>query len=195
MLPKAYQPLEEIFRSIAEHKERFTEVEFHFIGTGKISNDPNSYSIKQLAEQYGLWQTVVFEYPKRIPYLDVLVHLGAADAVFILGSTEPHYTPSKAYQGVLSGKPILAVLHSQSTAVQVLETSHAGMVLSFKGEDEVQKIYEEWMSVWNRFRNYAATFNADDVRKEVFERYSAKSITGQLVQLLDQVCVNNVSAN
>ncbi len=47
----------------------------------------------------------------------------AADGVFILGSTEPHYTPSKPYQGVLSGKPILAVLHKESTAVNVIKES------------------------------------------------------------------------
>ena len=93
MLPKAYKPLEMIFRSLAEHKELFSDVEFHFVGTGKLSNDPNSYSIKPLAEQYGLWQTVVFEYPKRIPYLDVLVHLDIADAVSGLAGNLSHGNP------------------------------------------------------------------------------------------------------
>ena len=187
MLPKAYKPLEMIFRSIAQHKQLFSEVEFHFIGTGKLSNDSNSYSIKPLAEQYGLWQTVVFEYPKRIPYLDVLVHLDAADAVFILGSTEPHYTPSKSYQGVLSGKPILAVLHSESTAVKVLEDSHAGIVLDFNGESDTERIYTGWVDVWNRFCRFRQTFVKENVRQDVFIQYSAKAVTQQLAVLLDKV--------
>ncbi len=187
MLPKAYQPLEEIFRAVAAQKEQFAEVEFHFIGTGKSPNDANGYNIKPLAEQYGLWQTVVFEYPKRIPYLDVLVHLAAVDAVFILGSTEPHYTPSKAYQGVLSAKPILAVLHSKSTAVQVLEEAGAGLVLSFEGENDIEKIYTNWAETWNRFCQYAEQFHPSSVKKEVFEQYSANAVTGKLAELLDQL--------
>lgn len=187
MLPKAYQPLEEIFRAIAANKEQFADVEFHFIGTGKSTNDANGFNIKPLAEQYGLWQTVVFEYPKRIPYLDVLVHLAAVDAVFILGSTEPHYTPSKAYQGVLSGKPILAVLHAESTAVQMLEKAAAGFVLSFAGEKDMKTIAANWMETWNRFSAEAKQFHSASVKKEVFEKYSANAVTGSLVKLLDQL--------
>ena len=95
MLPKAYAPLESIFKSICNNKDVFQSVEFHFIGTGKSTRDANGYNLKTLAEQYDLWQTIIFEYPQRIPYLDVLVHLEAATGIFILGSTEPHYTPSK----------------------------------------------------------------------------------------------------
>ena len=186
MLPKAYEPLEEIFKCIAANKETFTEAEFHFIGTGKTPNDPNGYNIKPLAETYGLWQTVVFEYPKRIPYLDVLIHLELADAVFILGSTEPHYTPSKAYQGVLSGKPILAVLHSKSTAVDVLRNSNAGVVLDFNGQEGLPKITEEWMNIWNVFLNYRNSFTPSVVSKEQFDQYSAKTVTESLVQLINE---------
>jgi hypothetical protein len=187
MLPKAYQPLEEIFRAISANKDAFAEVEFHFIGTGKSPNDADGYTIKPLAEKYRLWQTVVFEYPKRIPYLDVLIHLDAADAVFILGSTEPHYTPSKAYQGVLSGKPILAVLHSSSTAVRVLEESSSGIVLKFNGEIDIKKIYNEWMIAWNSFRHFKEAFKKENVRQDVFEHYSARAVTKQLAKLLDQL--------
>ncbi|HLP36086.1 hypothetical protein [Lacibacter sp.] len=187
MLPKAYAPLEEIFKAIASNKTSFEQVEFHFIGTGKTPNDETGYNIKQLAEKYNLWESVVFEYPKRIPYLDVLVHLAAADAVFILGSTEPHYTPSKSYQAVLSGKPILAVLHEESTAVKVLEESNTGIVLSFAGEAELQKIYKNWMDVFNRFSKYANQFNSSSVKKEAFEQYSAKAVTNQLAILLNQL--------
>lgn len=189
MLPKAYQPLEEIFRAIASQKDLFAATEFHFVGTGKSPNDEQGFNIKALAEQYGLWQTVVFEYPKRIPYLDVLVHLAAVDAVFILGSTEPHYTPSKAYQAVLSGKPILAVLHSESTAVRVLEASFAGMVLSFNGEKEVGKLSAGWLGLWQQFVHYVKEFDPATVRKDVFAQYSARAVTEQLAGLLDAVFV------
>ena len=185
MLPKAYGPLESIFQSIAANKSLFDNVEFHFIGTGKLANDANSYTIKPLAEKYGLWHTIIFEYAKRIPYMDVLIHLDAADGVFILGSTEPHYTPSKSYQAVLSGKPVLAVLHSESSAVQVLGQSGAGIVLSFHGEKELSKIQNQFVEKWNEFKNFVELFHASSVNKGIFEQYSAKAVTYQLTQLLE----------
>lgn len=191
MLPKAYRPLEEIFKVIAQQKKLFSETEFHFVGTGKSPNDANGFNIKPLAEKYGLWESIVFEYPKRIPYLDVLVHLAAADAVFILGSTEPHYTPSKAYQGVLSGKPILAVLHSESTAVKVLDESGAGIVLSFKGEEELDKIADHWITVWQHFCAFAQQFQKSNVKQDVFSAYSAKAVTAKLAHLLNDATMAN----
>ena len=191
MLPKAYSPLEEVFKTIAAQKHNYNDVEFHFIGSGKSPNDLKGYNIKPLAEKYGLWQSIVFEYPARIPYLDVLVHLEVADAVFILGSTEPHYTPSKLYQGVLAGKPILAILHSASTAVQLLEQSNAGLVLSFNGEEDLEKVGIELPSLFGHFKNFINQFDKKQVNQEVFSKYSAYAVTSQLAILLDTAYERN----
>ena len=104
-----------------------------------------------------------------------------------MGSTEPHYTPSKAYQGVLSKRPILAVLHKDSTAVNMLEDAGAGIVLGFAGESDTKKIYDNCMDVWNRFGIYAKQFNSYSVKQEVFDQYSAKAVTQQLATLLNQL--------
>ena len=186
LLPKAYAPLEAIFKSIQSNPAIFNDVEFHFIGTGKRPNDREFYNIKLLAEQYNLWQTNIYEYPQRIPYLDVLVHLNIANGIFILGSTESHYTPSKTYQGVLSGKPILAILHQNSTAVKVLQQSNAGLVLAFNGEEDLHSIENNFPSVFLEWLSFAASFDIRQVNKQVFEQYSAKNITAQLAGLLDK---------
>jgi hypothetical protein len=187
MLPNAYGPLEAIFKAISSNKTQFFDVEFHFIGTGFLSNDPSSYNIKPLAEKCGLWESIIFEYPKRIPYLDVLVHLGIADAVFILGSTEPHYTPSKTYQGVLSKKPILAVLHEKSTAAKVLGETNAGQTLCFNGELGLSIIEDEFVASFSEFRRFTKNFNPGQVQHGLFEDYSAKSVTKKLVDALNFV--------
>ncbi|HMO33455.1 MAG TPA: hypothetical protein PKE07_10720 [Lacibacter sp.] len=184
MLPKAYEPLRQIFHAIAAGRDSFDNVEFHFIGTGKTPNDPEGYNIRPLAEEFGLWKSIVFEYPARVPYLDVLVHLEVAGAVFILGSTEPHYTPSKTYQGVLSGKPIIAVLHEASTAVQVLQQSGAGVVLPFNGEEGVRVIAEQWLSTWQRFLQFKDRFTPDRVDHSSLQPYSAYAVTRKLAEVL-----------
>lgn len=185
MLPKAYEPLEAIFRAIAKNEMLFSDVEIHFIGTGKAPNDPNGYNIKPLAEQYGLWQSVVFEYPKRIPYLDVLVHLEAVDGIFILGSTEPHYTPSKVYQGVLSGKPILAVLHKESSALQVIRDANAGIGYPMQPAN-MEQLTGDFSALMNTYKAMARRFNPEQVRQEGFTNYTAYAIAGQLADLLNK---------
>lgn len=189
MLPKAYQPLEQILQVIAANPSHFENVEFHFIGTGKTPNDAEGFNIKPLAEKYGLWKSVVFEYPKRIPYLDVLTHLEASDGVFILGSTEAHYTPSKTYQAVLSKKPVLAVLNAESSAVEVLRIAKAGEVLDFAGENDLNTISSNWMSCWKRYLDFNKKFDPDNVNRKVFNRYSARAVTKELVDLLNQITV------
>lgn len=185
MLPKAYKPLEAIFKVISINKSDFLTTKIYFIGTGKSPNDKNGFNIKPLALKYGLWEKQIFEYPARIPYLDVLIHLENANGVFILGSTEPHYTPSKVYQGVLSAKPILAVLHSASTAVQVIRASKAGIVLSFNGEEDMKTIVHSFLQRFKEYQFFADNFSTSNVNMAVFEQYSAKNITGKLVDLLN----------
>lgn len=185
MLPKAYQPLEEIFKAIQDNIQQYSNIEFHFIGTGKSPNDPNGYNIKPLAIKYGLWQSLIYEYPARIPYLDVLIHLNIADAVFVLGSTEPHYTPSKVYQAVLAGKAVLAVLHKDSTAVKVIESSNTGVVLSFDGIRELQTIRQKFNHKFNEFILFQKQFVSGSLNEYVFNDYSANFVTKQLAGLLD----------
>ncbi len=186
MLPKAYAPLHEIFKEISLNRQLFENIEFHFIGTGKSPNDPQGFNIKPIAEQYGLWNQIIFEYPARIPYLDVLIHLEAVNGVFILGSTEPHYTPSKVYQGVLSSKPILAVLHQESTAAEVVIKSKSGVVLKFQGED-LTSIQQNWIKTFASYLKFIDDFDPASVDKVLFSKYSAKQVTRELAELLNKV--------
>lgn len=185
LLPKAYGPLEVFFRVLAEQPDLFRDVEIHFIGTGKGIGGGDIYAVKDLALRYGIWEQTVFEHPHRIPYLDVLVHLKAASGVFILGSTEPHYTPSKIFQAVLSRKPIFAILHHLSTALQVINDNGAGIAVPLYPErlDElargISKGFTEYMEL-------LMTFHPDKVSMEAFTPYTAREITRRLAALLDQ---------
>jgi hypothetical protein len=116
-----------------------------------------------------------------------LVHLNAATAVFILGSTEPHYTPSKVYQAVLSQKPILAVLHTQSTAASLIHIAKAGLVITFDGAEDIERISDTVAPIFSDFLNFMNGFNPNQIDQSVFDNYSAKSVTGKLADLLNKV--------
>ena len=177
--------VDKVLQSVAENPELFKNVEFHFIGTGKTPNDPNGYNVRPMAEKWNLWNKNVFEYPKRIPYLDVLIHLQAATGVLIIGSTQPHYTPSKVYQAVLSAKPILAVLHSASTANHVIEHSNAGLVLRFDGEPDLDKVRKTFSAKYAEYASFLNNWNKDIVKHSMLQEYSAQNVTQKLAELLD----------
>jgi hypothetical protein len=183
MLPKAYKPLEVIFKVLLKFQPLSTCLshpmpEFHFIGT--------LGAIKPLAEKYGLFGSIVFEYPDRIPYLDVLKNLDEADGIFILGSTEPHYTPSKVYQGILSQKPILAVLHQESSAVKVLLDSKAGKCVLIDGEKDLDTLGGRFLKQLQEFLIWARSFDYLSVNQAAFEQYSAKAVTKVLVEAIEK---------
>jgi hypothetical protein len=121
-----------------------------------------------------------------MPYLDVLKELDQADGIFILGSTEPHYTPSKVYQAVLSQKPILAILHEQSSAVKVLSGSNAGIVVTMNGEEDIVSLPTRFLEGLKQFQNFQQSFNPNKINKEAFEQYSAKAVTSVLVEAIEK---------
>jgi hypothetical protein len=193
MLPKAYTVLEEILKSLVNFDNK--NIEFHFIGCGKRPDDPNGFNIKPLAQKYGLWNKQIFEYPKRIPYMDVLIHIKGSDGVFILGSTESHYTPSKVYQAILSQKPIFAVLHAESTASRVIEKSGAGIVLKFKGESDLNTVGNFFNENLYEFISFIKQFDFSKVNQTEFEKYSAcnstKILAEALSKIFDKECVRD----
>lgn len=188
MLPKAFDPLDRILSAISSQPKSFEDLEIHFIGSGTSPGNADGYNIKHMAQRYGLWQKNIFEYPARIPYLDVLVHLHAATGIFILGSTEPHYTPSKVYQAVLSKKPIWAVLHKNSTACNVLRQAKAGIVLDFDGVDGVDVIRQLFADRYRLFKTFILHYHYSNVDQSEFKKYSAKRVTALLVESIEKVC-------
>jgi hypothetical protein len=190
LLPKAFGILEEI--CIALHNAGISEqLRFNFIGTGTRPGDPDAFAIKSLAEKYELWNNLMIEYPLRIPYLEVLTHLHSATAVFILGSTEPHYSPSKVFQAILSGKPILAVLHEQSTAVEIIRKTGTGLVLTFRDEKDLPVIRDRFADTLRQFILFAKSFQPIPNSYLEFDRYTARSITAVLARALDEIVVKD----
>lgn len=101
----------------------------HFVGTGSSPDDPNGHRVLPRARAISV-ESMVVEHPHRIGYVDTLNHLVHSSAVLVLGSTEPHYTPSKVFQAILSQRPVFAMLHRDSTAVGMIRSAKAGDVLT-----------------------------------------------------------------
>jgi hypothetical protein len=157
-------------------------LQVHFVGTGTSPDDPEGHRVLPRAHRAGV-EEMVSEHPHRIGYVDTLNHLEKSDAVLVLGSTERHYTPSKVFQAMLSGRPVFALLHAESTAVGMLRSSGAGRVLALSESNlpDPSSIASELRAL---VENPAHESPAID--RSAYEAYSARESTRALALALDE---------
>ena len=186
MLPNGYALFESLFAAIAALQTRrpnlVKEFHLHFIGTGARANDPQSYTVRPRIERYRL-EDCVSEYPARMAYFDVLNHLHKASGVLVIGSTEPHYSPSKIFQAILSKRPVIAMMHYQSAAFDVLERSQAGSAIRF---DPAAVPNPEVLSHQLEDFIFADRYEPDRVNWEAIENYTARASAAALAKALDE---------
>jgi hypothetical protein len=186
MLPNAYTVLDRFLESIVLLKRRrpefCREFHLHFVGTGKSPTDPEGFNIRPYIERRGIADCAT-EYPQRLPYLDVLTHLDAASAILVLGSTEPHYSPSKIFQSLMSRRPVLALLHERSSAVPILADTHAAAVVTLS--ENALPPAEDLALQLEQFV-YSNQYSEERVRWEVLEKHSARESARILAAALDE---------
>ncbi len=160
------------------------QLRVHFVGTGTSPDDPHGHRVLPRAQAIGVTE-MVHEHPQRIGYIDALNHLEKSSAVLVIGSTERHYTPSKVFQGMLSGRPVFALLHEESTAVGMIRAAQAGEVLTLteRAMPDPQAIANSLRSLIERPAVAAAPIDM-----AAFEAYSARESTKALARALDQAC-------
>jgi hypothetical protein len=188
LLPKAFEVLDRLLAGIAMMRAtnpgQASRLRLHFVGTGVNEGDPGrGHTVKPYIEKYGL-ADLVSELPSRIGYLDVLNHLRHATAILAIGSTEPHYAPSKIYQAFMSKRPLLALLHEKSTAVATVRASRAGQVITFN--ESALPAAADMAAALERFLEWAAGFDCNTVDGSVFESVSARETTRVLADAMDR---------
>ncbi len=187
-LPKAYPVLRALFKSLKrlekENPKVFEKIRIYFIGTGRSPDDAGAFNIRPVAEEFNLYAKTIFEYPARISYLDVLHHLKEADAILIVGSTEKHYTASKVFEAVFSKKPILALLHRESTALKILTESRAGQTVSFTGAEDLDNCI---LKICQKIETIVSgQFNKANVDYSYFNQFTAEASAEKLAVAMDR---------
>lgn len=128
-------------------REIFSRIRLHFVGTTYAHSPIDKRSIEALASEVGI-EGYVDERLSRVSYLDSLQIMIDSHALFLAGSEEPHYTASKVFPCILSGRPILAIFHEESSVVDILRETRAGQVFTFgakqKPSDRVSDVVD-WL--------------------------------------------------
>lgn len=188
LLPAGIAVLDCFLAGLRELKARSPDaagrLKVHFVGTGRSPDDPQGHQVRPRAQRMGV-DDMVDEHPQRIGYVDALNHLTRSDAVLVLGSTEAHYTPSKVFQAMLSRRPVFAMLHKDSTAVDMIRSMRAGSVVTLTeaalpGAGEVAAALQSFMA--------DTSHDADAVDRTAFDAYSARGSTRALAAALDLAC-------
>jgi len=189
MLPQGYKVLEAFFQGLKMMEDKnpvlFKRIKVFFIGTGKSPDDTAGFNVKPVAEKFNLYGRTVIEYPARMPYLHVLAHLNRADAVLIVGSTEKHYTASKTFQAVFSKRPILALLHGESTAAKFLNESNAGKTVTFLTASDLQGLVPEIVAKTEEI--VQGVFDETKVNYSYFDQFTAEESARKLAGAMDRV--------
>jgi len=167
-------------RARATGAQPWARLRLHFIGTRYAAGDPADRPIERLARELGVGD-LVRESPQRLPYLDTLQWLRRADALVVLGSTDPGYSASKVFPCILARKPLLALMNASSNVAQIVERTRAGTLVTFGGEETVeavaQRIGEQWFAGgWSQ---------PPRTDWSAFEPYTARRMTARLCAILD----------
>jgi hypothetical protein len=182
-LPNAHLFIEALFKSIAALRKAH-EIDpgckLYFIGTGAYTGK----SIQEYAKENGIGDLVI-ENRDRKPFLHILNYLQQAYGVMLIGSTEAHYTASKTFQSLLSGKPVFSMLHETSSAAAIMEEAQADSYLVRWNETMTEEKFID--NIQQRFREFLESGHNWKIDRKALEPYSAEQNARKFSETLNSI--------
>lgn len=136
--PVGIPALDALFQALGEltrrHGDRARRIHLHFIGTSYGSERDPVPTILPQAERWGV-TAQVHERPARVSYLESLQWQAQSDALLLLASADPAYSPSKLYPYFLSGRPILALFREDSGLRLLLQPLGGAVLVGLNAEN------------------------------------------------------------
>jgi len=159
------------------------------VGTSNQPNDSTSFRVRPLSEAEDV-ADLITEEPARVPYLDALRTLATTDVVLLIGSDEPHYTASKIYPGLMSGRPFLSLFHRTSSSHDILRRAGGGMTLAFETTDELESLVPAVAEALERLAKNPDAFGRAD--PSAYAGFTAKAVAGQFAQVFNSVAYRDL---
>jgi hypothetical protein len=187
VMPRAMPIHEAILKALrqlrAEQPEVGGRLRLRFVGT---SNQPDGrvHSIQDLARGLRL-DDVVSEAPARVPFLEALRLMANSDGLLLVGSDEPHYTASKIYPALMSGRPYLSVFHNLSSAHAILARAGGGIALSFTDQASLTALGPHIAAAFAQLVNDRAALGRVD--PEAYAPFTAAAISERYAGIFDQL--------
>ncbi len=192
LLPLGFETLRAVFRGLAMLRESapqaYEQIRIHFFGTSNQTAGNPPQRVMPVAREFGV-ESRVSEHALRVDYLDALTIHVEASAILLMGSNEPHYTASKLYPALLSGRPLLAVYHAESSVAEIMKRvtsppySH---LITYSAADPAEgRASDISMALRSLVENPSTAQIA--WRASELDKLSARSLAGELAHVLDLV--------
>jgi glycosyltransferase involved in cell wall biosynthesis len=186
--PAVIDTLGALLKAVAEVRERrpdvYARLRLNFIGTTENPVSPDGCWARPLAEAAGV-ADVVREEPRRLPYLEGLSLQARSDAVLMLGSAEPHYTASKIYGVMMSGRPFLSAYHKLSSSHEILLRGRGGIPLGFEGASALPSLVGPLADAIVRLVTAPDTVGRVD--SATYEDFLAKNVAGRYAAIFSEL--------
>jgi hypothetical protein len=153
-------------------------------GTSNLTWGHQRHAVMAVARDLGV-ESAVSELPERIPYLQAMAVLRACDIVLVMGSVDQYYHASKLYPAIVSGRPVLALCHADSSIKAVMDETGAGICVTFRDPAELAGRVGEIRSAIETLAARPPR-PADPAR---VERFTARASTAVLARILDEVAI------
>lgn len=161
-----------------------SRIRLRFVGTSGTANDKSTYRIRPIAEAEGVAEAV-HEIPQRVPYLEALNVLVRSDGVLMIGSYEPHYTASKIYPALMSGRPFLSLFHRASSAHQILSKAGGGLTFAFADQNELAALEQTLADGLRILASAPDTLGRAD--PAAYAPYEASAVAREYAKIFDRI--------
>jgi hypothetical protein len=162
---------------------RLAQARLEFVGTDYATGARARKTVEPIAAELGLGARVS-ERTDRIPYLDALGRLTAADFLLLIGSDDPQYSPSKVYPYLLAGRPLIVVVHERSPIVELARRAGAAIVVTFTSREDVAgpaaRLAAAWASLLDRL------LDARPIDRDALAPLMARTLAARQCQMFER---------
>lgn len=195
-IPGMYPAVRSIFQAVKKGLEGqpsvFEKLRLHFIGTSYSSSKASSGPLNEIAREFGL-ERFVSERRSRVSYLDSIQIMLDSNALFLVGSDEAHYTASKVFPYMLSGRPLLTVFHEASSVVGILNNYKPARTITYSNErSPLQSTGEICDALVDIMTN---SDSAEANSKEAVKAFTTRAMTARLAKAFDAAVTRPLELN
>ena len=189
MLPTLEVLLEALVQINNEESEEYI---LSLIGTSANIGGEDPLGLDAIISEKGARDYVTHQ-PERVNYLDSLKTMSEADALFLIGTNEPHYTASKVFPYWLAGPPIVGVFHQQSEIVRLSEKIGGVRLITYHDHiKEKDRLVSETLKLYRQLTKEPGALVPTKSQEE-FGRYEADALAKEHALFFDKV-VKHASA-
>jgi hypothetical protein len=198
LLPLGVETLRAVLGAAAVIRDRdpgtYRRLRLHFVGTSNQTVRTSDERVMPVARALGVAE-VVREQPTRLPYSAAVQVQRAATALLAMGSSEPHYTPSKIFPLLLARRPLLAAYHEASPVTDLLRRVSRPPSVRLVTYDDDERAEARIGDVAEAMTAVARApeWHESDLDRSVMAPFFARALAGRLASVFDRAVTRSVA--